>query len=302
MSNFSIANYPEQEGKVAVVTGANSGIGFYTAKGLAEKGVHVVMACRNMDKAASAKTQLEQEVKGGTFEIIQLDTSKLESVKAFANEFLRKHTTLHYLINNAGIMAVPEAQTVDGFEMQLGTNYFGHFALTGQLLPALEKAPLARVVSLSSIAHRQGEIHFDNLQLTNTYDPMKAYGQSKLADLIFAYELDRRIKKKGSSVISIGAHPGVSNTNLGNSLPWPMKLMMPLFSILGHAPRKAAYPSLMAALDPSLLGGEYIGPTGFYEFRGDPGKVKSTKASRNEADAKKLWSVSEELTGIHFLS
>ncbi len=300
MPAFNLDKMPRQDGKVAVVTGANSGIGLYTARGLAERGVHVVMACRNQEKAAAAKTQLEEQVPGGSFDVMKIDTSSLASVQTFAEEFSRKHDALDYLLNNAGVMATEQRYTDDGLELQFETNFLGHFALTGHLLDRLEAADSARVITLSSIAHRRGKIDFDDLQSRRKYNKWGAYGQSKLACLIFAYELDRRLREAGSSVISIAAHPGVSTTNLTHNLPWYVGLVAPLFAIMGQSAEKGAEPSLMAALHPNVRGGQYLGPGGGQEYKGDPEAVPSTAASRDREAAARLWTVSEELAGVHY--
>ncbi len=298
MPKFIIEKMPHQDGKIAIVTGANSGVGYHTTVGLAERGAHVVMACRNMEKAAVAKTKIESAVPNASLEIIELDTSKLTSVRVFAKAFQVKHQKLDLLINNAGIMATPQAYTEDGFENQLATNYIGHFLLTSLLMPELEAAPAARVVTLSSIAHKRARIHFDDLQFKQKYARWEAYGQTKLACLMFAYELDRRLKARGSSVISLASHPGVSNTNLGAGLPWYYAPLMPMFAVMGHAPDKAAEPSLMAALHPNMKGGEYIGPTGTREMSGNPWMVQSTPQSKDEAKAGRLWAWTAAETGV----
>ncbi len=298
MPKFIIEKMPRQDGKIAIVTGANSGVGYHTTVGLAERGAHVVMACRNLEKAAVAKTKIASAVPGASLEIIELDTSRLASVRVFAKAFQDKHQRLDLLINNAGIMATPQEYTEDGFEKQLATNYLGHFLLTSLLMPQLEAAPAARVVTLSSIAHKRARINFDDLQSRQKYDRWEAYGQTKLACLMFAYELDRRLKARGSSVISLASHPGVSNTNLGSGLPWYYKPIMPLFSVMGHSPAKAAEPSLMAALHPNMRGGEYIGPTGTREMAGNPWMVQSAPAARDEVGAARLWAVTAEEVGV----
>jgi NAD(P)-dependent dehydrogenase (short-subunit alcohol dehydrogenase family) len=303
MKSFDIENSTNNEGKIAIVTGANSGLGFETSKGLVKKGFLVIMACRDLKKAHAAHNKIIKDFAEANLKIIQIDTSSLKSVKAFADEFLQHYQKLDLLINNAGIMVPPFSLTKDGFESQLGTNYLGHFLLTGLLLPALEKAGNSRVVTLSSIAHKTGKINFDDLQFKKrTYKKWDAYGQSKLACLMFAYEMDRRLKAKGSKVISVASHPGVSLTNLWNHMPWIFSLISPVFNLLfSHPADDGAKPTLMAALSNSVNGGDYFGPTGFNEMKGEPGKVHSTQLSKNKEIAKKLWSVSEELTGINYL-
>ena len=303
MKSFNIDKLPLQEGKIAIVTGANSGLGFETAKALAKKGFLVIMACRNLKKAQDAVNEIEKTVKKTHLEIIKIDTSSLKSVKTFADEFLKNYQKLDLLINNAGIMVPPYSLTEDGFESQLGANYLGHFLLTGLLLPTLEKTENSRVITLSSIAHKKGKIYFDDLQFKKrTYKKWEAYGQSKLACLMFAYELDRRLKSKDSKTISIAAHPGVSLTNLWNHMPFGFRLISPVFNMFfSHSAKDGAKSTLMAALDIGVVGGDYYGPTGLKEMKGEPGKVASTPLSKNKAIAHHLWKVSEELTGINYL-
>lgn len=303
MTTFDLENTASQKGKTAIVTGANTGIGYETALFLAGKGAHVIMACRNIKKAQYAKDRIIEKQASASLEIIQLDLNSLESVREFASSFYMKHKQLDYLINNAGLMIPPFMKTDDGFESQLGVNYLSHFLLTGLLLPTLENTPNSRVVSLASIAHKRAKIDFENLNSEKKYARSKAYGQSKLACLMFAYELDRRLKKSGSQVKSIAAHPGVSNTELGRYIPKILyTILFPLVKIMTHPPQEAAKPTLFAVLHPDLKGGEYIGPTGFNEMKGKPGIVGSEPQSHEEEVAKKLWKVSEELTNIHYLS
>jgi len=300
--NFNIQQIPSQKGKIAIVTGANVGLGYETTLELAKKHAHVIMACRNPKKASIAKQNILNIVPTASLEIMNLDLNSLDSVRSFAKEFHSKHTQLDLLINNAGIMIPPFAKTEEGFESQMGVNYFAHFLLTGLLLPILENTPDSRVVSLSSIAHKNGKIDFENLNAEKGYSKMGAYGQSKLACLMFAYELDRRLKKSGSHIISVAAHPGVSNTDLGRHVAkWLYALLTPIFSLMTHSPDKAALPSLYAALGEDINGGDYTGPTGFNEMKGKPGKVKSTPLSHQQDIAKKLWEVSEKLTQLNYL-
>ena len=301
MTTFDLTKIASQKGKTAIVTGANTGIGFETAQALVEKNAHVIMACRNLQKAQVAKANILTKFPKASIEMIQLDLNSLQSVRDFVTEFSKNHQKLDLLINNAGLMIPPLMRTKDGFESQLGVNYLGHFLLTGLLLPVLEKG--ARVISLSSIAHRNAQINFKDLNSEKSYSRFKAYGQSKLACLMFAYELDRRLKKKGSTVKSIAAHPGVSNTELARYVPKVFYfLLYPLFMMMTQSPENAALPSLYGALVEDLKGGEYIGPTSRNEMKGNPGIVGSEPQSHDEEAAKKLWEVSEELTNIHYLS
>ena len=296
-TKWTAEQIPDQSGRTAVVTGANSGLGLSTARELARAGAHVVLACRNLEKGEAAL----QEVGSGA-ELEQLDLASLESVKAFAERFLASHDGLDLLINNAGLMAPPRGVTADGFELQFGTNVLGHFALTGRLLRALEGREDGRVVTLSSGAHKIGRINFDDLQSERRYSRWRAYGQSKLGDLMLALELDRRLRAAGSTVRSIGAHPGYAATNLQSTAPPALDRAVMAVSnrLLAQSGDMGALPTLYAATYPGLEGGTYIGPDGFMEQRGHPEPVTPSKAARNEENARRLWDVCEELTGVHY--
>jgi NAD(P)-dependent dehydrogenase (short-subunit alcohol dehydrogenase family) len=293
---------PDQTGRTAVVTGANSGLGLVSARELARRGATVVLACRNAEKGADALQEIAQAAPGAQLELASLDLSSLASVEAFAEHFRSTHTGLDLLLNNAGVMAPPRRVTDDGFELQLATNHLGHFALTGRLLGAMEGRPDARVVTLSSLAHRMGRIDFEDLHSERRYSRWRAYGQSKLADLLFALELDRRLRAAGSGVKSLAAHPGYAATHLQSAaVPTPDRLVMVVTNALvAQSADRGALPSLYAATEPGLDGGLYIGPDGPGEFRGHPRVVSPNRAARNEAVAARLWAVSEELTGVHF--
>jgi len=291
---------PSQEGKVAVVTGANIGLGYETALGLAKKGSKVILACRDFEKGEKAMRKIVKSVPEASVEIILIDLKNLDSVHGFAEEFLVKHDRLDFLILNAGIMAPPFSKTRDGFESQMGVNYFSHFLLTNLLFPVIKKTKNARIISLSSIAHKNGKIDFENLNSQKSYSKWGAYRQSKLACLMFAYELQRRIDNKKLKITSLAAHPGLSSTNLAQHLPKIGQLFFGLSSLIGQDAKSGAMPTLMAALEPSLDGGEYIGPTGFMQAKGDPGLVKSSDRSHDISLAQKLWAVSEKLTGKEF--
>lgn len=302
MSAFDLNKIPSQKGRIAIVTGANIGLGYETTIGLAKKELTVIMACRNIEKATKAKSEILIKVPNAQLLIMELDLMSLNSVKAFAKAFQEKHDRLDLLINNAGIMVPPFSLTRDGFESQMGVNYFSHFLLTGLLLPLLKKTENSRIVSLSSIAHKNANIDFENLNSEKSYSKIEAYGQSKLACLMFSYELQRRLEKANSTILSVAAHPGVSNTNLGQNLPSWTKIIAPLFiPFFTHSPENAALPSLYAALG-DVKGGDYYGPTGFREMKGKPGKVDSNAISFDKEIAKKLWTVSERLTHISFLN
>ena len=300
--NFNLNNIPSQKGKTAIVTGANIGLGYETTIALAKKHMHVIMACRNIQKAQKAKETIMKILPTASLEIMILDLNSLKSVREFAADFIKNHLQLNLLINNAGIMIPPFAKTEEGFESQMGVNYFAHFLLTGLLLPVLEKTEGSRVISLSSIAHKSAKINFENLNSEKSYSKIEAYGQSKLACLMFSYELDRRLKAKGSHIRSIAAHPGVSDTDLGRHVSkWLYSLLLPVVRLMSHRPENAALPTQYAALAENLKGGEYIGPTGFSEMKGKPGIAKSTPLSHDSQIAKQLWEVSEKLTNIKYL-
>ncbi|PIK13642.1 oxidoreductase [Halobacteriovorax sp. JY17] len=284
--------------KNAIVTGANIGLGLETVKGLLQEGFHVTMACRNEEKTSSAITKLKKEYPSSKIDFMKLDLNDLSSVKSFAENFAKSSSKLDLLVNNAGIMMPPFSLTANGFESQLGVNYLSHFALTGLLFDLLKKSEDARVISLASLAHKWGDIYFQDLNFKGKYNKKKAYGQSKLACLMFAYEFDRRLKEKNIKILSVAAHPGVSSTNLGQFMPKFMSFGMGLIS---QSATDGARPTLYAALNTELVGGEYIGPNGLGEMKGEPTKVDSNKASKNLVVAKKLWEVSEELTGVSFL-
>jgi NAD(P)-dependent dehydrogenase (short-subunit alcohol dehydrogenase family) len=293
---------PDQSGRTAVVTGANSGLGLITARQLARHGASVLLACRNTVKGDAAAKEIEAAVPGGSVEVSELDLASLDSVQGFADRFASAGQGLDLLILNAGIMATPRRETADGFELQFGTNHLGHFALAGLLIGRMEDREDARVVTLSSPAHRTGRIAFDNLEGRHRYFRWRAYGQSKLANLLFMFELDRRLRAAGSAIKSVGAHPGYSATNLQSTGPPGFDRLVMAFTnrVLAQSPEMGALPTLYAATDPSVEGGDYIGPDGLAEQRGYPKRVGCTSAARDEETARRLWEVSEELTGVRF--
>ena len=306
MSKWTVNDIPDLSGKTASVTGANSGIGFEAAKEFARKGAEIILACRSMEKGKNAATTIRAEIPDAKLKPMVLDLNALKSVRAFADEFNATYTRLDVLLNNAGIMMVPYGKTEDGFERQLGTNHLGHFALTGLLIDVLLKTPNARVVNVSSNAHRSGKLDFENLMFEGAkdYTPMLAYGNSKLANLLFTYEMQRLLDEKQSNIIAVAAHPGISTTNLANHLAHPilMKLVMPLFGWMMQSAAMGALPSIRAAVDPDVVGGQYFGPDGKKEQKGYPVVVPSNEASHNEEDARRLWEISEKLTGVSFMS
>ncbi len=303
MSDFKLEKVPNQKGRIAIVTGANTGLGYETALGLAKKGIKIIMACRNLDKARAAKDKILKEVPETELEVLELDLAKLKSVRQFAKTFLAKHKQLDILINNAGVMIPPYQKTEDGFELQMGVNYFGHFLLTGLLIETITQTPGSRIVTLSSNAHQNAEINFDDLQSENDYSRMGAYGQSKLACLMFALELQRRLENNGfDETISVAAHPGISNTELSRHIPkWLSVILSPVALLITHTPKSAARPTLLAALGQNVEGGNYFGPTGFREMKGDPGKAEIKPQAKNKITVTRLWEVSESLTGINYL-
>lgn len=299
--SFSLDKIPSQKGKIAVVTGANTGLGYETALGLASKDCKVIMACRNKDKAEKAMAKIRKEVPDANLEFIKLDLNSLKPVRDFAKAYKEKHDTLDLLINNAGLMIPPLMRTEDGFESQFGVNHLGHFLLTNELFSVIKQTENARVVSLSSIAHKNGRIYFDDPNWEKSYSRSDAYNQSKVACLMFAYELQRRLNDSRSTVISVAAHPGVSDTELGRYIPKVLYyLFKPITPLFTHHPKEAAKPTLMAALDENVKGGDYYGPQGFNEMKGDPGKARSTGYSKKRDEAAKLWELSEKLTGQEF--
>lgn len=305
-SNWTTSDIPDLTGKVIIVTGANSGIGYEAAKEFARKGAQTILACRSVDKAQRALNQIRAEVPNAKVEIIQLDLASQKSINEFADAFKSKFDRLDVLANNAGIMMVSYGKTEDGFERQFGINHLGHFALTGLLIDVLKKTPNSRVVNVSSNGHRMGYMDFDNLMFENGkgYSRMDAYGRTKLANLLFTYELQRRFEATGINSIATAAHPGLTNTALADHL-FAVKLLRPIFGpVLGRVLQDAAMgalPTLRAAVDPTASGGQYYGPDGPGETRGYPIVVRSNRASHNESDARQLWQISETLTGVKFL-
>ncbi len=300
--SWKLNDIPDLTGKVMIVTGANSGLGFETTKELARKGAKVVMACRNPQKADMAKQKIKNEIPSANLDIILLDLASQKSVENFANQFMQKYNRLDALINNAGIMAAPYSETVDGFENHFATNYLGHFALTGRLFDLLEATPNARVVSVSSLAYFFGnKINFDNLYYEHKkgYGRWRAYGRSKMEMLLFAYEMQRRLTRTGKSTISLAAHPGLAQTNImpaqaNNAVT---KKLLTWLSYILKPTIYGAMPLIRAATDLNVKGGEYFGPS----KNRMPDIVESNKASHNLNSAKKLWEISEELTGIYYL-
>lgn len=294
---------PDQQGRVAVVTGANSGLGFVCASALAAKGATVIMACRSQTNGDQARARILQRVPGVDVRVLLLDTSDLQSVRACAERTVREFERIDLLLNNAGIMAVPRQKSKDGFELQLATNHLGHFALTGLLLPRLGATPGSRVVAVSSIAARSGRIDFDDLMGERKYDTWKAYNQSKLANLMFALELQRRLQSAGMPTTAYAAHPGGSTTNLFATpgAGFVKRVMSPLMGFMFQPAEQGALPQLHAATAPEAKPGGYYGPGGLAEMKGPVRVAPIPRQALDEAVAQRLWKVSEELTGVSYL-
>jgi NAD(P)-dependent dehydrogenase (short-subunit alcohol dehydrogenase family) len=297
---------PDQAGRTVLVTGASSGLGLRSAEALAARGARVLMACRNETKAAAAREQVASGASGPPPEVVLLDLADLSSVRAGAEKVAGSVDRLDVLMNNAGVMAVPLSRTADGFEMQFGTNHLGHFALTGLLLPLLGQAPAPRVVTTSSHMHRSGRIAWDDLAAERRYRRWPVYSRTKLANLLFAYELDRRARQAGSNLLSVAAHPGYAATHLqlAGSEQSGRRLTARVMSLGNHliaqTDAMGALPQLYAATAPGVEGGQYLGPDRFFQLRGHPTKVSSSRRSRDPEAARRLWQVSQELTGVQY--
>ncbi len=306
-AKWTMNNIPDQHGKCIIITGANSGIGYQAALALAGKGADVVLAVRNSERGNQAAAQIRQAYPSAAVETLPLDLADLGSVRHFATEFSNHHSGLAALINNAGVMGIPYRRTADGFEMQFGTNHLGHFALTGLLMPLIAATPQARVVTVSSMMHIFGKVNFGDLNGRRKYGPWAAYSQSKLANLLFAYELQRRLQNAGINAISLACHPGYAATNLQfvaarmNQSRLQQLENQLANALLAQSAAMGALPELYAATASGLQGGEYIGPRGLGKMRGYPGIDRSIARSYDEATAKRLWEVSEELTGVRYL-
>lgn len=297
---WSTTDIPDQTGRVAIVTGANTGLGLETAKALAAHGAHVALAVRNAEKGKAAADAITAAHSNADVTLQSLDLSSLESVRRASDELKARYDKIDLLINNAGVMWTEKSSTADGFELQFGTNHLGHYAFTGLLLERLLPVEGSRVVTVSSIGHRiRAAIHFDDLQWERDYDRVAAYGQSKLANLLFTYELQRRLA--GTNTVALAAHPGGSNTELARNSPlWVRAVFDVVAPLLVQGADMGALPTLRAATDPAALGGQYYGPDGFMEQRGNPRVVASSEQSYNLDLQRRLWSVSEELTDVVF--
>jgi NAD(P)-dependent dehydrogenase (short-subunit alcohol dehydrogenase family) len=296
VSNWSAEDVPDLSGKVAIVTGANSGIGLETARVMARNGARVVLACRSEQKGAAALDDIRKSDAAAQVELQPLDLADLASVERFAVEFGERIERLDILCNNGGVMVPPLGHTKDGFELQFGTNHLGHFALTAQLAPKLLATPGARVVSVSSTAHRPGKISFDNLDGKNGYSAVGFYGQSKLANLLFIRGLQKRIDDANADLLAAAAHPGWAATNLQDNAPL-VRMLNPLF---GQGPADGALPTLYAATAEGVEGGGYYGPSRMFEMWGAPKPAVKSARAQDDDVADRLWSISEQLTGVQF--
>ena len=291
----------DQSGRVAVVTGANTGVGFEVAAALARNGATVVLACRDLDRAKHAAERISAGTPGAEVRIQQIDLGSLDSVRRAAALLNANFPRIDLLVDNAGVMWIPRRLTEDGFERHLAVNHLGHFALTGLILPALTSTPGSRIVVLSSPAHRRGAIDFDDLQSARRYRPMKAYAQSKLANLLFAYELQRRLEAADAPTIALAAHPGGARSELNRSMPRAFRgASWGLARPITHSADRGALAILRAAVDPDARGGQYYGPGGRFEFKGDPALITSTPLSHDGELQARLWERSEELTGVTY--
>jgi len=298
---WTAADMPAQHGRTAVVTGANTGIGFEAAVVLAQHGAATVLACRDAGKGQAAAARLAAAAPAADVSVVLLDLASLASVRAAAAQILARRQRLDLLINNAGLMWPPYGTTADGFELQFGTNHLGHFALTGLLLPAMLAAPGSRVVTVSSNVHRAGWIDFADLQSRQRYGRLAAYAQSKLANLLFTYELQRRLSAAGAPAAALAAHPGVAFTDLTRVLPGPVRSAnLALGGLFTQSASMGALPVLRAATDPAAAGGEYYGPGGRGQLKGYPVRVSSSARSHDQGAQRRLWAESQRLTGVSY--
>jgi NAD(P)-dependent dehydrogenase (short-subunit alcohol dehydrogenase family) len=302
MSRWTVDNIPDQTGRLAVITGANTGLGWATANALAARGASVVLAVRDLDKGKEAATRITADNPGADVTIQRLDLSSLDSVREAADELRAGHDEIDLLINNAGVMYTPRITTADGFELQFGTNHLGHFAFTGLLLDRLLSVAGSRVVTVSSVGHRiRARINFEDLQSERGYSRVAAYGQSKLANLMFTYELQRRLAGTSTTTIAVAAHPGGSNTELVRNSPVVLRALNAMLGpLIAQSAAMGALPTLRAATDPAVRGGQYYGPDGFRELRGGPTLVESSQQSHDTDIQRRLWAISEQLTGVTY--
>ena len=298
MAKWTATNIPDQTGRVAVITGANTGLGYQTALALAEHGAHVVLAVRNLDKGKNAAALIARRNPSSSVALQELDLTSLDSVRAAAKQLHSDYDRIDLLINNAGVMFTPKSTTKDGFELQFGTNHLSHFALTGLLLDRLLGVAGSRVVTVSSTAHRTGRIRFDDLQWQHGYSTVGAYAQSKLANLLFTYELQRRLT--ATQTIAVAAHPGVSKTELDRNTSAWLRVLTNTSGVIAQEANMGALPTLRAATELGVSGGQYFGPGGLGHLRGYPKVVPSSKRSHRVDLQQRLWGSSEELTGVFY--
>ncbi|MGI9566763.1 MAG: oxidoreductase [Nitrosopumilus sp.] len=300
---WTFDDIPDLSGKTIIVTGSNSGIGYEAIKYFSAKGAQTILACRNIKNGKSAKEQILEEYPNAKINVMNLDLADLESIHSFATKFNEKYSKLNVLLNNAGIVC-PYEKTKDGFEIQIGTNHLGHFALTGLLLHHLKNTKGSRVVNVSSLGHKSGKMNFDNFMFEKgSYTIMKAYSKSKLSNLLFTYELQRKFEKFNIDCIAVAAHPGVAKSSLSKYVTKkPLyKIGMAIAnSIMSQSTSMGVLPEIRASVDPLVKGGDYFGPGGFQELKGHPIKVKSNNASHDLDNAKRLWEISEDLTKISY--
>ncbi|EFH82500.1 oxidoreductase [Ktedonobacter racemifer] len=306
MSQWTTNDIPDLRGKVALVTGGNSGLGKETVQALAARGAHVILAARNPERGEKAREEVLQSVPDASIKFMQLDLASQAAIREFAASFLETHQRLDLLFNNAGVMAIPRHETKDGFEMQFGTNHLGHFALTGLLLPLLLATPKSRVVTTSSMARAMGRVNLDDLQSQKGYTRWSAYGQSKRANLLFAFELQRRLAATSTETISVAAHPGYAHTNLQSTSATLSNSNLELWfyekfgAFVGQPAAMGALPQLYAGLSSDIHGGELVGPGGFSSMRGHPRVETKAQREYDRPTAERLWDASIELTGVDY--
>lgn len=299
MTDYRELDVPDQKGKTVLVTGANTGIGFDTARVLALRGARVLLGCRSEANAVAAIERIRAFNSDVDVSWVPLDLANLASIKTAADKVVQEER-LDVLVNNAGVMMPPKQQTDDGFELQFGVNHLGHFALTGYLLPKLQEQAGARIVNVSSLAHRNGHIDYADIHADRAYSRMGRYGMSKLANLLFMFELQRKLNAAGSSVISVACHPGGSATDLGRHIPRLLAVLLTPINLVMNSSAEGALPTLMAATAEGVRGGDYFGPMRMGEMRHSAHRVHTSIAAKNESDAAKLWAISTELTGITY--
>ncbi|MCR9276742.1 MAG: oxidoreductase [Pseudomonadaceae bacterium] len=301
MARYSESSVPEQTGKTALITGANTGIGFATARVLAERGARVLVACRSTEKAEDTIARIKQTAPTSDLAAVTLELTSLSSIRQAAQQ-INQEARLDILVNNAGVMMPPKTLTDDGFELQFGVNHLGHYALTGLVLPVLSKIPGARVVSVSSLAHIDGRIDFNDPQAERSYSAMRRYQMSKMANMLFMLELARRCDREGLDIMSVGCHPGIADTELARTLPGWFSLLAPFIRPFLNTSAEGALPSLMAATSPNASSGDYFGPAGAGERTGSAGPARIGHAAKDPAAAEALWNLSAELTGVTYLA